>query len=251
MPQIVCSDLTVGYGSEAVLKGISFEVNRGDYLCILGENGVGKTTLMKTILGLIRPLSGTLKYDEGAEAIGYLPQMTKVQEDFPASVEEVVLTGCMAAAERKKGGAAGIFGKLFYSAEQKKEAEKVMRETGVYALRKKSFRTLSGGQRQRVLLCRAMLAAGDILLLDEPAAGLDPEASQKMYSLIRHLNSVHGVTILMISHDTAAAERYASHILRLGGEISFSENDLRRAEQAAADSAGECVLPSAAKTGRR
>lgn len=189
---LTCEKVSLGYGSRVVVQDLSFKVSAGDYLCIVGENGAGKSTLLKTLLGLQKPLGGKISLNVAAGEIGYLPQQTQIQKDFPASVEEIVLSGCLA---RKK---------FFYSAEDKKLSAQNMERLKISALAKKSFRELSGGQQQRVLLARALCAARKILLLDEPIAGLDPEATADMYKIISELNR-SGMTIIMISHDVDEA----------------------------------------------
>ena len=216
MPQIKCTDLSLGYGSEEILSGLSFEVNAGDYLCIVGETGSGKTTLMKTLLGLTKPLGGTIEFSDGVTArkIGYLPQQTDVQRDFPASVQEIVLTGCL--------GRDGF--RPFYSKADKKLAEQNMERMNILDLRRRCYRELSGGQQQRVLLARALCATEKILLLDEPVAGLDPKVTADMYELIERLNRDR-VTVIMISHDIDKALQYASTILHIGSECFFGTRD--------------------------
>jgi zinc transport system ATP-binding protein len=206
---LTCQNLTLGYEGKTVVSNLSFTVNAGDYLCIVGENGSGKSTLMKAMLGLQSPMSGQIITGGGLAAndIGYLPQQTAVQKDFPASVREVVLSGCL--------NRCGL--RPFYSPAEKQIAKENMQRLGISNLAKRCYRELSGGQHQRVLLARALCAAGKILLLDEPAAGLDPDAAADMYELIQKLNK-EGLTIIMISHDTDACAKYASHTLRLGGE---------------------------------
>ena len=212
MARIIATDLNVGYGSRAVAEGLNFTVEQGDYLCIVGENGSGKTTLMKTLLGLQAPLSGEIR-KEGLEAgaIGYLPQQTDVQKDFPASVREIVLSGFQ--------GRCGL--RPFYTREQKEQAARNMERLGISGLARRSFRELSGGQKQRVLLARALCATDKVLLLDEPVSGLDPEATELMYRIIQELNEA-GTTIIMISHDLTAAETYAKHTLRMGKEVCYA-----------------------------
>ena len=207
MYQLECKNLTLGYGSKTVIENLSFHVNKGDYLCILGENGSGKSTLMKTILHLLKPLSGTISTGDGllADEISYLPQQTEVQRDFPASVYEIVLSGCQSRCGKRP----------FYNKEEKELAAAAMEKLGINHLAKKCYRELSGGQQQRTLLARALCAAQKMLLLDEPVTGLDPAATEEMYSLIKQLNN-DGITIIMISHDTEAALKYASHVLHIG-----------------------------------
>ena len=216
MALLTVSDLSVGYDSQAVISNLSFTVNPGDYLCIVGENGAGKTTLMRTLLRLIPPISGSITPGEGIKLneIGYLPQQTAVQKDFPASVREIVLSGCQ--------GKCGF--RPFYNAAEKKLAADNMARMGITDLDRRNYRHLSGGQQQRVLLARALCATGKLLLLDEPVSGLDVNATADMYRLIKELNE-EGVTIIMISHDLEAAYKYASHILHIGSSIFFGTKD--------------------------
>ena len=216
MALLTVSDLSVGYDSQAVISNLSFTVNPGDYLCIVGENGAGKTTLMRTLLRLIPPISGSITPGEGLKLneIGYLPQQTAVQKDFPASVREIVLSGCQ--------GKCGF--RPFYNTAEKKLAADNMARMGITDLDRRNYRHLSGGQQQRVLLARALCATGKLLLLDEPVSGLDVNATADMYRLIKELNE-EGVTIIMISHDLEAAYKYASHILHIGSSIFFGTKD--------------------------
>ena len=213
MAQLTCQNLTVGYDGRTVLQGLNFEVNPGDYLCIVGENGSGKSTLMKTILGLQAPIGGRILTGDGLRKneIGYLPQQTQAQKDFPASVREIVLSGCQ--------GRCGS--RPFYSKEEKRLAEENIGKMGIGSLTKRCYRELSGGQQQRVLLARALCATRKMLLLDEPVSGLDPRVTAEMYGLIETLNREEGITVMMISHDISAALRYASHILHIGDAVFF------------------------------
>jgi zinc transport system ATP-binding protein len=208
MALIEIRNASLGYEGKKVVDGLSFSVEKGDYLCIVGENGSGKSTLMKTVLGLISPISGKISLGGGLRQsdIGYLPQQTQVQRDFPASVMEIVLSGFL--------GRSGL--RPFYSREEKKLGASNLERLGIAGLSKRCYRELSGGQQQRVLLARALCAAGKVLLLDEPAAGLDPKATADMYQTIKDLNQRDGITIIMISHDVASAVEYASHILHIG-----------------------------------
>ena len=210
MSLLTCRDLALGYENLIVAEGLSFAVNRGDYLCIVGENGSGKSTLIKTLLQLMPPIRGEILLGDGllASEIGYLPQQTVVQRDFPASVREIVLSGFL--------GRCGL--RPFFSREERALADACLLRLGISELSKRCYRELSGGQQQRVLLARALCAARKILLLDEPVSGLDPKATADMYAIIENLNKNDGITIIMISHDISAASKNASHILHLGGQ---------------------------------
>ena len=216
MAQIECKDLELGYEGSSIVSGLNFTVNAGDYLCIVGENGSGKSTLMKTILKLRQPFGGTLQMGDGltADKIGYLPQQTPVQRDFPASVWEIVLSGCL--------NKCGL--RPFYNKAEKQRALDNMEKMNILDLKDRCYRELSGGQQQRVLLARALCAAEKILLLDEPVAGLDPKVTAEMYETIASLNK-EGITIVMISHDIQAALKYADHILHIGHELFFGTKE--------------------------
>ena len=216
MALITVQNLSLGYDSNVIVKDLNFTVSAGDYLCIVGENGSGKTTLMKTLLRLREPVGGQIVIGDGLKEteIGYLPQQTIVQKDFPASVKEIVLSGCL--------GRCGL--RPFYSREDKRLARENMERMGISSLSSRSYRDLSGGQQQRVLLARALCATGKVLLLDEPVAGLDPMVTVEMYDLIEQLNK-EGITVIMISHDVAAALRYASHILHIGDTVFFGTKE--------------------------
>lgn len=220
MALLSCQKLCLGYDSKEILHDLNFEVNAGDYLCIVGENGSGKSTLMRTILGLQPALSGEIRYGDGLKQseIGYLPQQTLVQKDFPASVWEIVLSGCQSRNPLKP----------FYSKEEKELAAKNMERMGIQAFAKRCYRELSGGQQQRVLLARALCATRKCLLLDEPVSGLDPKVTEQMYELIEQLHR-DGITIMMISHDLSAALAYADHILHIGNPLFFGSKQEYRA----------------------
>ncbi len=212
MALIKVSDVSLGYEGKAIVSDLNFEVNKGDYLCIVGENGSGKSTLMKTLLGQKNVVKGKIEFGDGLKQkeIGYLPQQTAVQKDFPASVKEIVYSGCL--------NGCGL--RPFYSKEQKKRANEIMDKLGISELASSCYRELSGGQQQRVLLARALCATKKLLVLDEPVAGLDPVVTEEMYRIIKKLND-NGTTIIMISHDIDAATKYASHILHLHNEPLF------------------------------
>ena len=216
MPLLTVENLTLGYDSQPIIEDLNFTVNSGDYLCIVGENGSGKTTLVKTLLHLMDPLKGQIITGDGLKKneIGYLPQQTVIQRDFPASVIEIVLSGFQ--------GRCGL--RPFYNKEEKRIANENMERMGISSLSGRCYRELSGGQQQRVLLARALCAAEKILLLDEPISGLDPKAAIEMYDLLEKLNK-DGITLIMISHDIAAAARYATHILHIGDTVFFGTKD--------------------------
>ena len=212
MALITCTSVSLGYEGNPIVENLNFTVNQGDYLCIVGENGSGKSTLMKTLLGLKDPMKGIMTLGDGLRKneIGYLPQQSGAQRDFPASVYEVVLSGCL----NRRGL------KPFYSHEDKARAKENMERLGITDLADKCYRELSGGQQQRVLLARALCATKKLLILDEPVAGLDPVVTKNLYRLISDINNA-GITVIMVSHDIHAAIEFASHILHIGNKPLF------------------------------
>ncbi|MDD6195602.1 metal ABC transporter ATP-binding protein [[Clostridium] aminophilum] len=213
MSLIQCKNVSFAYEGQTAVSDITFEVNPGDYLCIVGENGAGKSTLMKGLLRLKKPAGGSIEFGDGllANEIGYLPQQTVVQKDFPASVREVVQSGCLN----------HLGWNPFYTAAHKKEALEKMELLGITDLADRCYRDLSGGQQQRVLLARALCATKRLLLLDEPVTGLDPAITVDLYHVISELHRKHGITIVMVSHDVDGALRESDHILHIAGTQKY------------------------------
>ncbi|MGI5891785.1 MAG: metal ABC transporter ATP-binding protein [Bacillota bacterium] len=212
MQLLSCQNIKLGYGDSLAVDNVSFDLENGDYLCIVGENGSGKSTLMKGLLGLLKPWSGCITFNGIQQSqIGYLPQKPLVQKDFPASVFEVVLSGCL---NRR-----GLF--PFYSKKEKERVLENISRLGISELKRQSFRDLSGGQQQRVLLARALCATEKLLMLDEPVAGLDPMMTSELYDLINKLNHDLGITIIMVSHDIRSAVKYGNKILHMQKSSAF------------------------------
>lgn len=212
MALITCQNVRLSYENNTVLSDLSFSVNSGDYLCIVGENGSGKSTLIKALLSLKSTETGNISLGDGLlqTEIGYLPQQSNAQKDFPASVQEVVVSGCQ--------NSRGL--RPFYSIKERKKADLNMKRLGIFHLKNHCYRELSGGQQQRVLLARALCATKKLLLLDEPVSGLDPMVTGELYDLIREINQ-EGITVIMVSHDIKGAVKYASHILHLHNKPMF------------------------------
>ena len=213
MAIVKCTNLSFAYEGRRVLENVNFSMEAGDYLCILGENGSGKSTLIKGLLGLKSPEDGSIVFSDGLKSteIGYLPQQTQIQRDFPASVYEVVLSGCLNSLGKQ----------LMYPRQLRQRAMENIERMGIEDIKDESYQRLSGGQQQRVLLARALCATKKLLLLDEPVTGLDPIASGEMYNLIKLINLCDGISVIMVSHDIHEAVRYATHILHLGHKQLF------------------------------
>ena len=221
---ISVEQLSVEFSAKPLFDNISFQVNPKDKIALVGKNGAGKSTMLKIFAGLQQPTSGRLSVPKGV-VIGYLPQQTQLQRDFPASVYEVVLSGRLNS----------MGGRMFYNAEDKKAAQENMERLGIEDIKNRCYMELSGGQQQRVLLARAMCATKKLLLLDEPVTGLDPVATNEMYTLIKLINLCDSTSVIMISHDIHEAVRYATHILHLGNRqlffgttAQYRESDLAR-----------------------
>ncbi|MBR5236131.1 MAG: metal ABC transporter ATP-binding protein [Clostridia bacterium] len=212
MSLLRCEDLCMHYDSINAVCHVEFTVDEGDYLCVVGENGSGKSTLMKGLLGLLPPSHGRVSFwGLKQNEIGYLPQQTQVQKDFPASVYEVVLSGC-----RSRRGL-----RPFYTKKEHSRADEMLALLNITDLKRRSYRELSGGQQQRVLLARALCATEKLLLLDEPAAGLDPTATAELYQIIKDLNENRNVTVIMVSHDIKNAVEYGTKILHMATHVQF------------------------------
>lgn len=205
MELFVCEQASFGYDGKAVVEDLNFSIQEHEYLCIIGENGAGKSTLVKGLLGLLPPMSGKVSYQNGLKAneIGYLPQQSTLQDEFPASVMEVTLSGCL---NQKKHH-------FRYTRKEKKMAMVQLKRMDMLKLRKKSYKECSGGQKQRVLLARALCASDKVLLLDEPTKGLDPVATKMFYDRIEDIYENMQMTIIMVSHDVQVALKYATKIL--------------------------------------
>lgn len=221
MALINCENACFAYEGRHVIQDLNLHIERGEYLCVIGENGSGKSTLIKGLLGLIAPVRGKVSYGDGLtrSEIGYLPQRTEVQNDFPASVWEVVTSGCRGRS-------------LFLNADMRRNAQQNIDLLGISGIRSRSFMELSGGQQQRALLARALCATRSLLLLDEPVAGLDPLVTREMYDVISMLHAKHQLTIVMISHDIGAAVQYADRILHMSQDGIFlgTPDDYRHSE---------------------
>ena len=210
MNLIQIKDVSFNYPTKKdTLKHVSFDVKKGTFTCIVGENGSGKSTLLKCILDLNKGYTGQIIKEK---QVGYLPQKSAIQSNFPASIEEVVLSGTIS----------NNIKSIFYTKKDKETAKKIMKELEIYDIRKTCVADLSGGQQQRVLIARALCATDEIIILDEPTNGLDPNISIQIYELLDSLKKNDNITILMVSHDIERALKYADEVIELkDGEVRF------------------------------
>lgn len=209
------TDAAVGYDGKAVLKGLTFELPRGRFTAMVGENGSGKTTLLKTLAGILPAVAGRVEL-VGASGLppvlGYVPQRDSLDSVWPLSAFEVALMGTY--------GRLAI-GRTFTDAERALTRE-CLAQTGAADLERKAFSVLSGGQKQRVLIARALATQPEVLLLDEPTAGIDPEATQAVMELLARLHRERHLTILMVNHDLPLARKHATNVLRVAdGQVNF------------------------------
>ena len=205
---IEISNLNFSFDNLAILENITMSIEQGDFAGLVGPNGGGKTTLLKLILGLYKPQSGTISIfgeplKKQRKKIGYVPQYANFNSDFPISVQDTVLQGRL--------GVTSCFAR--YGQNDKIIAQKVMQETEILNLAQRSIQTLSGGQMQRVLVARALAAEPEIMLLDEPTANIDQRAEKDIFDIFKAINE--RMTILIISHDIAFVSDYINKVFCL------------------------------------
>ncbi len=218
MPSIIqARGVRFKYTQTWVLQGITFRVRPGDYVGVIGPNGGGKTTLLKLILGLeqgegvIKLFGQSLSTFKDWHKIGYLAQKSPVaQTRFPISVEEVVLMGLCYDGKHKEA-----------TAENLRAVHQALAQTRTEHLAKQIFSNLSIGQQQRVLLARALVSKPQLLILDEPSTALDADSREMFFTLLGELNTKHGVTILLITHDTGEVGKYISKFMYVDRELVF------------------------------
>jgi len=214
--------VSAGYDGKVVLNDISFVVEPDDFIGIIGPNGGGKTTLLRVILGLLRPYSGRLDFSNlKKNEIGYLPQVAQGDTLFPVTVEDVVLSGLMI--DKR------LTGRM--TRDDRRRAARVMEELGLVPFAGSALNELSGGQLQRVYLARAIIGSPRLLLLDEPATYVDPSFEADFYEKLRILNNK--MAIMMVSHDVGTISAYVKSFACVNGSVHYhphgkiTEEDLR------------------------
>ena len=195
------------YDTMPVLSNVSFQINEGEFIGIIGPNGGGKTTLLKLILGFIQPTQGTVKIFKNARQIAYVPQSTKFDREFPISVIEVVLSGLLSRLP--------WYG--FFNQADHQKALEALEKVSLTQFKNHSFGQLSGGQAQRVLIARAIVDRPHLLLLDEPTAGVDNQAEADIYAILKSMQG--SMTILMVTHDLNAAINQVERLLCVQGAV--------------------------------
>lgn len=212
---IEAKNITVRYGNNVVLTDISFAIEKGDYIGLVGANGSGKSTLVKAILGLIPLEKGTIVYSDlnkFEHGIGYLPQVAVTGNTlFPAEVREIVGIGLLG---QKK------FPKRL-TKEDHLKVDTILDRLGIIGLKHKKIGDLSGGQQQRVLLARAMVSHPKLLILDEPTSALDPRVRADFFNLIQEINTIDQTSIVLVSHDLSSIKRYTRKMMLLDRELVY------------------------------
>jgi ABC-type Mn2+/Zn2+ transport system ATPase subunit len=198
-------DVSLGYGGRPVLEHVNLELSRGEFVALLGPNGAGKTTLLRGMVGLLPVLAGTIEYDfdRVTSPFGYVPQREALDPTFPLTVHEVVIMGTYARlpALRRAGRT------------ERRRALESLELVGLRAIAEQRFASLSGGQTQRVLIARALAAQPSLLVLDEPTAGVDTEATTAIMKVLTRLNRDEGLTVLLVTHHARALRGIASAVV--------------------------------------
>ena len=215
-----------GYGNDVILRDISMVINDLDFIGIIGPNGGGKTTLLRVILGLIKPYRGTVRFfnedkPKDENTIGYLPQINRIDTRFPISVIDVVLSGLMSKE--------GPFSR--YSGKQKKRAEELLDQLGIIELKRKPVGELSGGQLQRVYLCRAIISSPRLLMLDEPNTFVDTKFETDFYGILKELNT--RMAVIVVSHDVGTISWYVKTIACVNRNLHYHPTNIITQEQLA------------------
>jgi len=216
-PLIKIENLSVGYDKVPVLHNVNLEVYERDFLGVIGPNGGGKTTLLKTILGLLNPMKGKIIFrkdiNKRKKPIGYLPQVKHMDRNFPITVYEVVRSGSIMKNPRQ-----------VTSSEINQKVEQLLLEMGISNIRNKAIGDLSGGQMQRVFLCRALLSDPKILILDEPDTFVDNRFEGELYEKLKQLNKE--MAILLVSHDVGTISSYVKTIACVNGDLHYHPDNV-------------------------
>lgn len=192
--------LSFRYKQETILEDIDLDVDRHDFLALIGPNGGGKTTLLKLLLGLLKQQNGSIKI--ATHKVGYVPQNTNININFPIRVIELVMLGDL-------------------KNNSKIEALEILEQVGMKEYAHTKISSLSGGQRQRVMIARALFSKPQILLLDEPTSNIDPQGQKQIYDLLKILNEK--ITLIVVSHDISIVLQYANKVAHINKKLTFHD----------------------------
>lgn len=218
-PLIEIKNMDVSYQKQLVLSNISFSIFENDFIGIIGPNGGGKTSLIKAILGLIKPVGGSIKHSLNSSDIGYLPQGNQLDENFPITVEEVIASGLEHGLRIRSGSAKS----------RKQKVENALDIVGLTALHSRPIGELSGGEFQRTMLARAIISSPRLLVLDEPDTHVDNQFETELYALLKELNKT--ITILLVSHDIGTISPYIKTIACVNRELHYHPSNEINEEQ--------------------
>lgn len=206
-------NIKVSYSNHTALENINFKIEDGEYVCLVGENGSGKSTLVKTIVGLLKQDSGEVRVNISLDEVSYLSQTNLKDLNFPATAKEIIMSGVQK------------HGKFpFYTKKDKEVYERVVKQLKIEKLQNKRIGDLSGGQKQRVLIARALIREPKLLILDEPATGLDYNITKELYKILEKQNKENKMTIIMATHDLDEIEEIKPRIIFLAKTIKYDGN---------------------------
>ncbi|MGQ1910217.1 metal ABC transporter ATP-binding protein [Marinifilum sp. RC60d5] len=212
--------VSVAYDDNVVLTDVDLLVKEKDFLGVIGPNGGGKTTLLKVILGSLKPFKGSIIHSGNTPCtVGYLPQVNRIDKKFPISVLDVVLSGLMSQK--------GVFAR--YKSADKKKANELMEQMGIFHLRNKNIGGLSGGQLQRIFLCRAIISDPDLLILDEPDTYVDSKFEGELYEILDKLNNK--MAIIVVSHDVGTICSHVKTIACVNKTLCYHDSNIISEEQ--------------------
>ncbi len=206
-------DLRTSYNGHIAIKNVSFNIEKGEYVCLVGENGSGKSTLLKTLVGLNKKDNGEIILNIEPDKVSYLAQNNMTEINFPATAKEIIMTGVQ---KHKK--------LPFYNKEDHEAFEEICNELSIKSIINKQISELSGGQRQRVMLARALIRKPELLILDEPCSGLDSIITKEFYKILDKLNKEKGLTIIMATHDLNEIESENIRVICMATVVKFDGN---------------------------
>lgn len=210
MTVLEVENLKVSYSNHTALENINLKVNEGDYVCLVGENGSGKSTLVKTIVGLLKPDEGNVFLNISLNEVAYLSQMNLKDLDFPATAKEIIMSGTQK------------HGKFpFYTQNDRRLYARIIKQLKIEELQNKRIGDLSGGQKQRILIARALIREPKLLILDEPATGLDYNITKELYKILENQNKENKMTIIMATHDLDELNEIKPRIVYLAKTVKY------------------------------